>query len=107
MTFSKVAKDKNKINNVLSTSRTFKLKKTTFILSRAVKKRKEIFFELTFDQSLKIRKRIKINKIKAKVKNVFEVYFLKVDKVYVNDEAIIEYLNLKFNFDLLAFAKIN
>ena len=103
----KVAKDKNKIDNVLSTSRIFKLKKTIFISSRAIKKRKKKNFQFTFNQSLKIRKKIKINKIKTKVKNVSDVYFLKVNKIYVNDGAIIEYLSLKFNFDLFVLTKIN
>ena len=107
MIFSKVAKGKDKINKVLSTSKTFKLKKTAFISNRAVKKKKEIIFLFTFNQSLKAYKRNRVNKIKIKARNVSGIYFLKINKVYVNDEAMIEYLSLKVSFDLFAFAKIN
>ena len=61
----------------------------------------------TFNQSLKKSKRNRINKIKAKSKNAFNVYFLKIDKIYVNDEAMIEYLSLNESLDLFTLTKVN
>ena len=79
----------------------------TFISNRAIKKKKDIFFVRTFNQSLKKSKRNRINKIKAKSKNAFNVYFLKIDKIYVNDEAMIEYLSLNESLDLFTLTKVN